>query len=40
MTEQDALSPSIRQRAIAMQKAMDRLQKYTTSRQVDDALNT
>lgn len=31
MTEQDALSLLITQHAIAMQKAMDEVQKYTTS---------
>ena len=40
MTELDAPSPSITQRAMAMKKAKDEVQKCTASRQVNDALNT
>ena len=40
MTELDAPSPSITQRAMAMKKAMDEVRKCTASRQVNDALNT
>ena len=40
MTELDAPSPSISQRAMAMKKAMDEVRKSTASRQINDALNT
>ena len=40
MIEMDAPSPTITQRAIAMRKAMDEVKRLTTSRQVNDALNT
>lgn len=40
MTEMDAPSPTITQRAMAMRKAMDEVKKHTASRQVRDALNT
>ena len=40
MTEIDVLSPTISQRATAMQKAMEEIQKSTALRQVNDALNT
>ena len=40
MTESDAPSPSITQRAMVMRKAMDEVRKCTASRQVNDALNT
>lgn len=39
MTELDAPSPSITQRATAMRKAMDEVKKITASRQIRDALN-
>ena len=39
MPEQDALSRSITQRALIMQKAIDEIQRFTASRQINDALN-
>lgn len=40
MTEQDTPSPLIIQHTLAMQKAMDEVQKYTSSQQMNDALST
>ncbi len=40
MTKQDASSPSITNRAMAMRKIMDEVRRTTASRQVNDALNT
>ena len=40
ITESDISAPSITQRAMAMRKAMDEIQKYITSRQVNDVINT
>ena len=40
ITELDALTSSITQRAIAMKKAIDEVQKCTTLQQVNNALNT
>ena len=40
MTESDAPSPSITQCVMAIKKAMDKVQKCTTFRQVNNALNT
>ena len=40
MTELNAIFLSITHYAIAIKKAMDKVQKYTTSRQVYDVLNT
>ena len=40
MTELDALSPNITQRAIAMKKAMNEIRKFNVARQINDALNT
>jgi hypothetical protein len=40
MTEMDASSPSITQRAIAMKRVMEEVQKFNATRQVNDALHT
>lgn len=40
MTDMDAPSPTITQRAIAMRKAMEEVRKSVASRQVNDAINT
>ena len=40
MTELDAFSPTINQRAIAMKKAMNEMRKLNVNRQINDVFNT
>lgn len=40
MTKIDASSPSITQRVMAMEKAMNEIRRYTISQHINDALNT
>ena len=40
MTELNAPSPTINQRAIVMKKAMDEMRKLNANRQINDVLNT